>query len=67
MDRAAGIMTAEGVQVEQLYLLDHTVAFGMIKDGAEQGQADDWPLIQQKIMAADILVLGTPIWLGVKL
>jgi multimeric flavodoxin WrbA len=66
MNRVVGVMEKEGVQVEQLYLLDHPVAFGMIKDGAEDGQEDDWPQIQQKIMAADILVIGTPIWLGVK-
>ena len=66
MDKAAGIMEAEGVTVEHIYALDHDIAYGMIKDGAEDGQKDDWPNIQQKIMAADILVLGTPIWLGDK-
>lgn len=66
MDRAVGIMKAEGVAVEQVYALDYTIAFGMIKDGAEEGLADDWPEIQRKIMAADILVIGSPIWLGVK-
>lgn len=66
MNRAAGIMEAEGVQVEQLYLLDFDIAFGMIKDGAEVGKKDDWPLLHQKIMEADILVVGSPIWLGVK-
>ena len=64
IDRSARIMEHEGVQVEQIYALDHTIAFGMIEDGREEGQPDDWPLIQKKIMDADILVLGTPIWLG---
>lgn len=64
IDKAAGIMKKEGVEVEQLYALDHTIAFGMIEDGAEEGLPDDWPKIQEKIMAADILVIGTPIWLG---
>lgn len=27
---------------------------------------DGWPPIQEKVMAADILVLGTPIWLADK-
>ena len=49
-----------------MYALDHAIAFGMIKDGAAEGLPDDWPSIQAKIMAADILVLGTPIWLGAK-
>jgi multimeric flavodoxin WrbA len=26
--------------------------------------ADDWPGIYQKVLAADILVLAGPIWLG---
>jgi multimeric flavodoxin WrbA len=66
INRAAGVMEAEGVSVEHVYALDHTISFGMVKDGAETGQEDDWPEIQKKIMAADILVIGTPIWLGVK-
>jgi len=66
MNRAIGIMESEGVAVEQVYVRDHAVAFGMIKDGAEEGVPDEWPEIQKKIMAADILVIGTPIWLGVK-
>ncbi|MEP7204614.1 MAG: flavodoxin family protein [Candidatus Saccharibacteria bacterium] len=66
INRAAAIMKTEGVAVEQVYVLDHTIAVGMIKDGAVEGLADDWPAIQQKIMQADILVIGTPIWLGVK-
>lgn len=66
IDKAVNIMTAEGVQVEQIYALEHKIAFGMIKDGAEEGLEDEWPDIQKKIMAADILVIGSPIWLGVK-
>jgi multimeric flavodoxin WrbA len=66
LNRAAGIMEAEGVQVEHVYVLEHQVAFGMIKDGAEEELPDEWPEIQKKIMAADILVIGTPIWLGAK-
>lgn len=66
MDKSAKIMQAQGVDVEHVYALDHPIAFGMIKDGKEDGQADEWPIIQQKIIDADILVIGTPIWLGVK-
>ena len=39
----------------------------MIKDSKEVGEADDWSKFQEKILAADISVIGTPIWLGVKL
>ena len=66
IDKVANIMEHEGVSVDQLYLLDHHIAFGMIKDGKEEGLEDEWPSIQKRILDADILVIGTPIWLGDK-
>ncbi len=37
-----------------------------IKPGvrSDEGEGDDWPAVREKILAANILVLGTPIWLG---
>ena len=37
-----------------------------IKPGvtSDEGDGDDWPALRERIMAADILVFGTPIWLG---
>jgi len=37
-----------------------------IKPGvrSDEGVGDDWPGIRRKILAADIFILGTPIWLG---
>ncbi|MGB3829912.1 MAG: NAD(P)H-dependent oxidoreductase [Ornithinimicrobium sp.] len=65
--RVAGIMTTEGVDVEMIHMLKHRVGFGMVEDSTTLGdESDDWPMIHAKIMAADILVIGTPIWLGVK-
>ncbi|MDW3213340.1 MAG: NAD(P)H-dependent oxidoreductase [Ilumatobacteraceae bacterium] len=65
--RVGGIMRTEGVDVELIHMLDHQVGFGMVKDTTEIGDdRDDWPSIHAKIMAANILVIGTPIWLGVK-
>jgi multimeric flavodoxin WrbA len=67
MNRVTGIMRQEGVKVEEIYALDHAIAFGMVKDGKDEGwPRDDWPQIQKKVLDADILVIGTPIWLGVK-
>lgn len=67
IDRSIGIMEKTGVAVESLYALDYHIAFGMEKDLTQSTQeTDDWPEIQEKIMKADIFVLGTPIWLGVK-
>ncbi|HVR54929.1 MAG TPA: NAD(P)H-dependent oxidoreductase, partial [Pseudorhodoferax sp.] len=30
----------------------------------DEGPGDDWPAVRQRIVRSDILVLGTPIWLG---
>jgi multimeric flavodoxin WrbA len=65
--RVGGIMRTEGVDVELVHMLEHRIGFGMVKDTTELGdEVDDWPAIHAKVMAADILVIGTPIWLGVK-
>jgi multimeric flavodoxin WrbA len=37
------------------------VKFGVTSD---EGDGDGWPAIREKILAADILILGTPIWMG---
>jgi len=39
----------------------HNVAPGVTSD---EGDGDEWPAIRSKILAADILVFGGPIWLG---
>jgi len=67
MDNAIAIMTANGVDVETVRAVDHMIAPGVQPDMTEHGwERDDWPAIQDKVMDADILVLGTPIWLGEK-
>jgi multimeric flavodoxin WrbA len=37
-----------------------------IKPGvtADEGDGDEWPGLRQKVLGADILVVGSPIWLG---
>ncbi len=65
LSRVAGIMDTEGVDVELLHVLDHRIGIGMVEDTTTIGdERDDWPAIHAKVMAADILVIGTPIWLG---
>jgi multimeric flavodoxin WrbA len=65
--RAAGVMSSQGVSVDVVHALEHHIGFGMVKDaGTTRGVRDEWPGLMERILAADILVLGTPIWLGVK-
>jgi multimeric flavodoxin WrbA len=37
-----------------------------IKPGvtSDEGEGDGWPEVREKILAADVLILGTPIWMG---
>jgi multimeric flavodoxin WrbA len=67
MDVSIGIMKKEGVSVDVIRLVDHPVASGVQPDMREHGWEEDaWPELSQRILAADILVVGTPIWLGEK-
>lgn len=63
---AGDLMAGQGVAVEHLHLLDHQVPPGIYPDMREHGwDRDDWPdLLWPKVRDADILVIGTPLWLG---
>ena len=50
-----------GVESELLRVVDHKVQFGVTTD---EGDGDEWPQIRAKMLASDILVITTPIWLG---
>ena len=39
----------------------HDIKWGVTSN---QGPDDDWPKIRTQILAADILIFGTPIWMG---
>ena len=61
------IMEKNQVSVEVLRAVDHDIASGVWPDMSEHGwEKDDWPDISKKVMAADILVLTSSIWLGEK-
>lgn len=66
MDRSIELLRDQGVTVDSLRLVDFAVAPGMSPDMREEGWTEDaWPdVIWPRVAAADILVVGTPIWLG---
>ena len=67
MQLSRRILEKEGVEADYLRLVDHAVAPGIYPDMREHGmEKDDWPELFKRVMAADILVVGTPIWLGEK-
>ena len=66
-DRSIGVLTEQGVAVEVIRAIDHDIATGVQPDMTEVGwERDEWPAIFDKVMAAEILVLLSPIWLGEK-
>ncbi|KAA3506225.1 NADPH-dependent oxidoreductase [Agrobacterium vitis] len=50
-----------GVETETIRLADHNIKPGVTSD---EGEGDGWPAIRAKVLEADILLMGTPIWLG---
>jgi multimeric flavodoxin WrbA len=63
-DRMIGLIAdalkAKGVAFDgTIRLADHDV-----KPGVSSDEGDDWPKLRKRILAADILIFGTPIWMG---
>ncbi len=65
MDVPTQIFESQSVTVDHVRAVDLDLAPGVQPDMTEHGAArDDWPVLYKKVEAADILILGTPIWLG---
>ena len=61
------IMRKHGMGVRVLRPVDYDLAFGVWPDMTEHGwETDQWPEILEQVMAAEILVVTSPIWLGDK-
>ncbi|WFE98953.1 NAD(P)H-dependent oxidoreductase [Micromonospora sp. WMMD964] len=54
-------LAAQGVEGELVRVVDHDVRFGVSTD---EGDGDGWPSIRAKLLASQVLVIATPIWLG---
>lgn len=62
---AEEIMKKNGVSVEHVHAASHRIAPGVYPDMTEHGwERDDWPILWDKVKGSDILIVGTPIWLG---
>ncbi|MFC5358959.1 flavodoxin family protein [Azospirillum himalayense] len=55
-------LAAQGVAVgAPVRVADHDVKPGVTSD---EGPGDAWPDLRRQVLGADILILGTPIWMG---
>ena len=54
-------LVERGATYEVVRIVDHVVHPGVKTD---EGDGDEWPQIHEKLLAAEILVIATPIWMG---
>jgi len=59
----AEAMEKQSVQTEIIRLVQFDIKPGLKDD---MGKGDEWPKILKKILAADIIILATPIWWGLQ-
>ena len=65
INASAAILKSQGVTIDHLHLAEHAVAPGIYPDMTEHGwDKDEWPALWKRVLRADILIVGTPIWLG---
>lgn len=64
-DRMLGLIAEalqqQGVSTSIIRAIDSDIAPGVSSD---EGDGDEWPAIREQILDAQILIIGTPIWLG---
>lgn len=61
LNEVLAALAGHGIGGELLRMVDFNIKPGVRSD---EGEGDDWPGIRARVLACDILVLGTPIWLG---
>ena len=51
-----------GVETEMIRVVDHVVDPGVVSTAVTDG--DTWPALRARVVAAEILIIATPTWLG---
>ena len=57
-----GALREHGVETDQIRLADHVIEPGVVSEKVTD--VDEWPAIRERILAAEILIVATPTWLG---
>lgn len=63
INKVVALMKPLGVKSEVIRVVDYHVPFGVT---SKEGKADEWPKILRKLKTADIIIIGTPLWFGVR-
>ena len=65
IDASKKLYEAQGAQVDVIRSIDHAIATGVQPDMTKEGwDVDEWPELYKKVLAADIVIIAGPIWLG---
>ncbi len=63
INKAVKLYSELGIESDVLRMTDYNIPFGISSD---EGEGDEWPEILDKVRACNILIIGTPIWFGVR-
>ena len=61
IDLVLASLERHGVTGRSIRLAKFNVKPGVTSD---EGEGDDWPNLRKQVLMANILIMGTPIWLG---
>lgn len=54
-------LKSHGVSGETIRVVDHDLKPGV---QADMGEGDEWPALRERVLAADILLIASPTWMG---
>lgn len=60
-EQVMNALAEHGVSADRIRAVDHRILPGVQTD---MGGEDEWPGLRERVLAADILVLASPTWLG---
>ncbi len=63
IDIVRGHLDSLDCSSEVIRPVDFNIPFGVVSD---MGEGDEWPQILEKMLAADIVIMGMSIWFGVR-
>lgn len=63
IDKAVKEYQKLDVETEVIRVIDYNIPFGINSD---EGEGDQWPEINKKVKECNILIIGSPIWFGVR-
>lgn len=61
LDQVLDALQRHGVETSSIRLADYDIKPGV---SADEGHGDEWPSIRKRIYDSNILLIGTPIWMG---